>query len=519
MISVVSAAVMRASDKAIIKSGTDGVSLVERAAGAVFDNFDFLSYRNPAVICGGGNNGADGLALALIMKKSGINVRVITVGESKSDECRFFRRKCDDVGIAAQQFSSDTDISGYDLIVDCIFGTGFRSSAGGDALDAIRMINRAHEKGTNVVSVDIPSGISGDNGLGGEFVHADTTFSIGTLKSGYFLGNGKDAVGRLKNLDIGIPIVGEKYRLCGEDDFTSVIRKRPNLCNKGNFGYITLLGGCTDYTGAIKLSANAAAAMRAGCGVCRVAIPRSTVSLIAPCLTEATISTLCDDGGEMLFDRSGIDRALSHTSAAGVGMGWGQGGSRGEILSYIITNYDKPLLIDADGLNILSQIGVDILKNRHGATVLTPHPKEFERLSGISTEEVLSDPIGHAKNFAAKFGVILLLKGPTTVITDGSQLLLIDRGCPGMATAGSGDVLSGIITALLGYSAENPLITVACGAWITGRAGEIAEIRTNPVSMIASDTVSAIHDAVTDIYNKNNIARRTKDETVQKSDT
>ena len=518
MISVVSAAVMRASDKAIIESGTDGVSLVERAAGAVFDGFDFLSYSVPVIFCGCGNNGADGLALALIMKKSGMNVRVITIGESRSDECRFFRRKCSSAGIVAQSFSSDTDICGCDLIIDCIFGTGFRSTASGDALDAIRMINRAHENGTNVVSVDIPSGISGDNGLGGEFVHADTTFSIGTLKSGYFLGNGKDAVGRLKNLDIGIPIVGEKYRLCDENDFTSVIRKRPNLCNKGNFGYITLLGGCTDYTGAVKLSANAAAAMRAGCGVCRVAIPRSTVSLIAPCLTEATISTLCDNGGEMLFDKSGIDRALSHTSAAGVGMGWGQDGSRGEILSYMITGYDKPLLIDADGLNTLSQIGVGILESRSAPTVLTPHPKEFERLSGITTEEILSDPIGHAKSFAAKLGVILLLKGPTTVITDGSRVLLVDRGCPGMATAGSGDVLSGIITALLGYSDEDPLITTACGAWIAGRAGEIAESRTNPVSMIASDTVSAIQDAVTDIYT-NNIARRTKDETVQKSDT
>ena len=113
----------------------------------------------------------------------------------------------------------------------------------------------------------------------------------------------------------------------------------------------------------------------------------------------------------------------------------------------------------------------------------------------------------------------VLLKGPTTVITDGSQILLVDRGCPGMATAGSGDVLSGVITALLGYSDKDTLITTACGAWIAGRAGEIAESRTNPVSMIASDTVSAIQDAVTDIYNKNNIARRTKDETIQKSDT
>lgn len=497
---IISANVMRESDKACILSGTSGIELVRRAAFAIFSAFNFSAYSDIAIYCGVGNNGADGMALALLLRSANIPCRVINVGEPRSNEARYFFSECLMQNITCSPLS-DIVTDGAMLIVDCIFGTGFHGFPSGDSEVAIHMINAAKERDSKVISIDIPSGLSGNSGLGDTFVRADITLSIGTLKYGHVFGHGKDAVGELADLDIGIPIVGEYSELCEACDFASVIPKRENNCHKGTFGYITLLGGCTNYSGAVKLAENASASLRSGCGVCRVAIARSTVSLIAPRLLDATLTTIDDDGGNMIFDKDGIDRAMQGISALGVGMGWGNGRHCGEILAYIIKTCKVPLLIDADGLNTLSRIGMNALRDAHCPIVLTPHPKEFERLSGVSVRDTLSDPVNAAKRFASGFNnVTLLLKGSSTVITDGKECCIIDRGCAGMAVGGSGDVLSGIITSLLGYSTASIVKTVACGAWIAGRAGEMAQNKTNPVSMIASDTVGSIQDAVSEIY-------------------
>lgn len=497
---MISADVMRESDKACIQSGTTGRELVRRAAAAIFSSFDFSKYFDIVIFCGVGNNGADGMALALLLRSANIPCRVINIGKPRSDEARYYLSECLGQNITCTPFH-DGAADGASLIVDCIFGTGFHGFASGDPEAAIHKINAAKDRGAKVISIDIPSGLSGNSGLGDPFIRADITLSIGTMKYGHVFGHGKDAVGELADLDIGIPIVGEYGILCDACDFTSVIRKRESYCHKGTFGYITLLGGCTNYSGAVKLAENASASLRSGCGVCRVAIARSTVSLIAPRLLDATLTTIDDEVGGMILDKDGIDRAMQGISALGVGMGWGGGPHCGEILSYIIKRCKVPLLIDADGLNALSRIGVELLRDAHCPIVLTPHPKEFERLSGVSVADTLSDPVGVAKRFTEKYdNVTLLLKGSSTVITDGKECCIIDRGCAGMAVGGSGDVLSGIITSLLGYSTASIVTTVACSAWIAGRAGEIAQSKTNPVSMIASDTVDAIPNAVSEIY-------------------
>lgn len=500
MKTVVSAKVMRRSDTACINAGTDGRVLVERAAAAVFSACD-LSASPVAILCGSGNNGADGYALSLLLKNANIDCTTIAVLPPRSDECKHFCALSVDASVPHLDYESGTSmLRGAKTIIDCIFGTGFRGEADGAVLEAVREINIAKRGGARVISIDIPSGLSGTSGLGGEFVRADTTCSIGAIKQGHLFGHGKDAVGEVIVLDIGIPIVGESSMLCDALDFTSVIKKRENYCHKGNFGYITLLGGCTNYSGALKLAENASASLRSGCGVCRVALARSTVALVAPRLIDATLTTVYDEGGDMLFDKEGIDRAIRGAAALGIGMGWGGGAHCEEILSYIIKSCDIPILIDADGLNALSRIGADILRDARAPIVLTPHPKEFERLSGVPVSDVLDDPVGHARAFASEYGVTVLLKGASTVITDGYECYITDRGAPGMAVGGSGDVLSGIITSLLGYSSASLPLTAACGAWIAGRAGELAEAASNPVSMIASDTVRSIPNAVGEIY-------------------
>ena len=180
-------------------------------------------------------------------------------------------------------------------------------------------------------------------------------------------------------------------------------------------------------------------------------------------------------------------------------MGWGTDPAYAQILTKVLTTYKGRLLIDADGLNTLARMGEDgqrLLQNTAAEVVLTPHPKEFERLSGVRIADMLADPIRYAVEYARKVGATVLLKGTATVVTDGAETYLVDRGCPGMATAGSGDVLSGILAGLLGYNAPTPKV-VACGAYIAGLAGEMAQSASNPISQTAGDTASHIPQAIT----------------------
>ena len=175
-------------------------------------------------------------------------------------------------------------------------------------------------------------------------------------------------------------------------------------------------------------------------------------------------------------------------------MGWGRSDEYVKILDYLLRGYSGALLFDADALNTLAEAGAKLLERKHGPVVLTPHPMEFSRLCGKSIAEIQEHPIELAKSFAAGHGVVLLLKGAVTTVTDGTVVYQTDRGCAGMATAGSGDVLSGELAGLLGYLPPTAL-TVACGAYLAGLAGEIAERESNPFSMVASDTARALPKA------------------------
>ena len=278
-------------------------------------------------------------------------------------------------------------------------------------------------------------------------------------------------------------------------DIKEKLKERPSDVNKGDFGYVGIMGGCLEYSGAVKLANLSASAMRAGCGVVRLIIPKGIAKIVAPYLLEQTIFQMDDKDNKMVFSEEKLKEGLSKIKALAVGMGWGQSEEYEKILEYLLQNYNIPIIIDADGLNTISKMNMNILKNTKCKVILTPHLKEFERLSGIKVESIKQNEINIAKEFAKKYNVILLLKGSTTIITDGEEIYLVKRGCSGMATAGSGDVLSGILVGLLGYN--NPdLLTVATGAYLNGVAGEIAQEKYTDVSMIASDTVKCIPEAI-----------------------
>ena len=286
-------------------------------------------------------------------------------------------------------------------------------------------------------------------------------------------------------------------------DCREFVKKRNENSNKGDFGYIGILGGCDMYSGAIKLANLSAASIRSGAGVTRLIIPKSIEKGVMPYLLEATIFPLDDINSHIIFSPFNIDKALNKIKALAIGMGWGENENNNKILKYILNNYKIPIVIDADGLNTLSKMGDEILINTKCKVILTPHLKEFERLSKISIEDIKKSPIKYAKEYAKKYNVILLLKGHTTIVTDGIDTYLINKGGAGMATAGSGDVLSGIIVGMLGSFDPSVKLVSTC-AYINGLAGEIAEEKYTDIAMRAHDTIECIPEAIKTIRNTKN---------------
>ena len=275
------------------------------------------------------------------------------------------------------------------------------------------------------------------------------------------------------------------------EDIKNLFLKREKDTNKGDFGKVGILGGSINYSGAIKLATMSLASLRSGCGLVKVIIPDEIVSSLSPILLEQTLFPY-----KNLED---IKKSIKNVDSLAIGMGWGSNENHLPILKDILENFQGNLVIDADGLNTLVN-HVEILRTSQANIVLTPHLKEFSRLTSLSIEEIEKNKMEIAKSFAKENHVILLLKGSTTIVTNGIDVYLINYGTPGMATSGSGDVLSGILAGLLGYLDYN-LLSVSAGAIVNGLAGELAEEKNTDISMIASDTIKCIPAAIKKIRN------------------
>jgi NAD(P)H-hydrate epimerase len=299
--------------------------------------------------------------------------------------------------------------------------------------------------------------------------------------------------------------ISDKDMLVHEEYITpeqaaSLFPERPKDCHKGTFGYVALIGGSIEYSGAIRLAAQANAAMRSGAGVATVAAPESICPLIVPQIMEATIYPLSDRKGRIVFNEDEMDGLCRRYDCIAFGMGIGNTEETLKAIEYLLTHYDRTLIVDADGLNAMAGLGHDLIRSSRARLVLTPHLKEFSRLSGMPMPEVKADPVSSAKQLAEELDAVVLLKGSTTVVAGPEDLRVLktDRGCPGMATAGSGDVLSGILSALC-TNAEDLVLAAAAGAYINGEAGELAESRRSDVTMTSYDTASCVAEAVEDL--------------------
>ena len=303
------------------------------------------------------------------------------------------------------------------------------------------------------------------------------------------------------------------------EDVAKIIPDRIRDSHKGTYGRVALLGGAVEYSGAIRLSAMALAALKSGAGLSTVAIPKYLVPTVSQNILEVMIYPIDSTENEIIFNQENIDGLINKVDVLTCGMGLGKSKAAHEIIYYIIKNFSGKLVLDADALNILSE-NIDLLNEAKCKIILTPHMMEFKRLYDAAYRGGEPDIKYYennkqelAKKFVEKFNVTLLLKGPTTIVASvgasenvgasftSPLIRLIDRGTPGMSTAGSGDVLSGIITGLLGYI-ENEFDATCAAAFVNGLAGELAARDEGEISMTASDTVKHIAEAIKNIKGK-----------------
>lgn len=284
-------------------------------------------------------------------------------------------------------------------------------------------------------------------------------------------------------------------RILTAERLAALFAPRPRACHKGTFGTVGLFGGCVAYSGAAKLANLAVSALRAGCGIARLAVPDSLTDAVLPYLLESTLCPMpTNEDGGLRYDEAALERLTTGLRAIGVGMGWEPRAAQRAYLEALLKRKGLICVADAGALTVLSRAR-RLLADAEATIVLTPHPGEFAALTDTDAATVVASPRPAAEVFAAAYGCILLLKGDQTIVTNGRETYLVDRGGAGMATGGSGDVLTGILTGLLGYLPPT-VETVAAAATLAGIAGEIAEERMTDVAMIASDTVAALPEAI-----------------------
>ncbi|MGI5971774.1 MAG: NAD(P)H-hydrate dehydratase, partial [Oscillospiraceae bacterium] len=444
-----------------------------------------------AVICGSGNNGGDGVAAARKLLRRGAQVRVILTGkrEKLTQDTIEMLRRLEEYGGSAEDFSEACAeyIKKADLIIDAMFGIGLNSALRGSGLEAARLINSSPAP---VISADIPSGISADTGeVLGEAVRADVTVTFSLPKPGHFFAAGAEMSGKLLVHDIGIPpscapeLNAETFT---QENLNTLLPKRRRDTHKSDYGRVLMLCGSEGLTGAAALAS--LAALRSGAGLVSLGVPLCVYPIIASMNPEVMAFPLPDKDGKLAYDA--IDEILDRAQKADVmliGPGLGRSGEITELTAGIVLNAKCPMVIDADGLNALSA-NIDILKSVSASLVLTPHDGEFIRLGG----DPEGDRLSHAADFAKEYGVTLVLKGAGTITArpDG-HAFVNTTGNPGMATGGSGDVLSGIISSFIGQGLS-PDMAAASAVFVHGLAGDVCARKLGQYGLLPRDIIEAL---------------------------
>jgi hydroxyethylthiazole kinase-like uncharacterized protein yjeF len=503
---LVTSELMRQIDRTTIdKHGILGPELMENAGRGIAEFM--LCAMTPsdrvAVFCGKGNNGGDGFVIARYLRQADHEVTLYYPGipEDLSPDARLNFDRALEHGISAVALSDAAalpDKIEAEYIVDAVFGTGFTGTPRGITAELIEYINRQK---CAVVSVDLPSGLNADTGQhDGVVVRADYTCSLALPKFGLYVSPGRELAGQTAVIPIGIPdsVIAAcdlPVELMTRDSAAKMLKPRRPDGHKGDFGKLYVLAGSAGMTGAAVLAAEAA--YRSGCGLVKVACPKSVQPILATMFREATSHSLPDVGksGSLALRGLGeIMQALERHDACVIGPGLGQHRETTELVRRLVKRLDLPTIIDADGLNALAG-HPEVIRQSNAPLVLTPHPGEFQRLTGSEVPLDIHKRIKAASEFAVEHECTLVLKGSPTLIADeGGRVMLNPTGNEGMATGGSGDVLSGMIGAFLSQGME-PFDAATCGVFLHGLAGDLAAAELTSRVMIAGDMLQFFPDA------------------------
>ena len=513
---VVTAEEMREIDRKTIASGIPSIRLMENAgravARAIKSRYGPLKGKKITIFCGKGNNGGDGLVIARLLGREKAKIRIFLLAgkkklkkDPKANLERALRQKVEvieiDTSRKLKKFEQESKKS--DLIVDAILGTGIKGAPKGLEARAIKFINTLKKP---IVSVDIPSGVEGSTGrVSGEAIRADLTITFGLPKIGLVIYPGAEYVGGLEVADIGIPkrfLRDKKIKvnLITKEEISSYLKPRKPDTHKGTYGHLLVIAGSVGMTGAATLTSQAASlcfgALRSGVGLVTLAIPESLNEIMEVKLTEGMTLPLPETKKKTLslLAEKKIIEFSKKANALALGPGLSTNKETQQLVRNLIGKISYPMVIDADALNALAG-HLSILRSRIqdlGSRIITPHPGEMARLIGKKAKEVQENRIKIAGDFARKYKVIVILKGAGTVISDPEGNIYINpTGNPGMASAGVGDVLTGMIGSFLAQRRE-PLEAAKTGVYLHGLAGDLAAQEKGEESLIASDLLKKL---------------------------
>lgn len=521
---LVTSSQMRNIDKKTIQGiGIPGLELMEKAgrgtAQVAREMLGDPANKVVVIFCGRGNNGGDGFVVGRYLSQWGAQVQFFLTAkrsEVKGD-AKVNLEKAVNLDLPIHEISGEKQIpSGMraDLIVDALFGTGFTGEITGYMGKIIERINSC---GIPVLSVDIPSGLHADTGeFIGPCIQADRTATMALPKIGHFFFPGKAVSGRVTVVDIGVPpqVVEEQnitLNLTTKEEVRQMIPRRPGDVYKGSCGRVVLIAGSTGMTGAAALAS--LSCLRAGAGMAILGTPVTLNPVMEMKLTEVMTQPLPDvrkKGALALRGLGEVRKLLKWGDCCAIGPGLGQHHETIELIRRLVSKLEMPAVIDADGLNALAK-DVSTLKECKAPLILTPHIGELSRLNGVPASEIEKDKIKYASEFAKEYGCVLIFKGAPTIISEpGGQTYVNPTGNAGMATAGSGDVLTGIIVGLLAQKMTLPsrsrqkgedihkimLDSALAGVYVHGLTGDLAKEEKGEMGMIAGDMMEKIPESL-----------------------
>lgn len=463
--------------------GIAGTVLMERAGAVAFAVLKqhWADAKHLCVVCGTGNNGGDGFVLARLAKEQGQQVEVFVVGDPHKikGDALAAKQRLEGSGVTVQSYGIDTFPSA-DVLVDAIFGTGLKGAVEGDEMNAVKALNT---HGAPILALDIPTGLLADSGaVLTEAVKANITVSFIGLNQGLLTAKGPDCSGELFFDDLQIPedvflrVPASTKRLSFP---TSIFKKRDKESHKGLFGHALIIGGDIGMSGAARMACEAA--LRTGAGLVSLATRSAHAAMINSARPEI-MSYPIDDENDIL-------PLLDKVNVIAIGPGLGKSEWAATLFAAAI-NSEKSLVVDADALNLLAD---EQIKRKNW--ILTPHPGEAARLLGCSIEEIQSDRFSAVKALSEKFGGTIILKGNGSLIYSDGATYLCDKGNPGMASGGMGDVLTGVVCSLLaqGFSLTD---AANAGVYIHASAGDAAAKGAGERGLLASDLMPAIRRLV-----------------------